>query len=410
MNLNLQGKTLGIIEEALCGFTGHWYEWIRSVKIINESAGVRVRVAGNRAMDPEAARILGAAPVLSRNIWNEIRPTDGALSRYLKVVTHNYQYYQTCKRLLDEWGNTDCIMAPVVRIHHLIAWLVLTRRYGGCRFKRLVMQINIPEGRHIKGKLQPQYKRSSFLIRRVIQAYKPFVDKGLVSFGSDSDQTAKDYAAFTGVPFIEFPTPRISPPTVHLASRSPEAPVVFCCLGPSRHEKGADLFLDAIQAYLQLPEKPSARFVLQWTDDFVNSAGKIVTPNQWLLQHPDVKILRGSLTSEEYDRQLLASDCLVLPYRWNSYFCRISGLAIEAATAGLPVIYTEDTWLERAMQRFGTGLAFPDGDVPKLLAALETMAKHIDQFQAAAQSRVPVAKDVNSPANFLKCLWGIDAS
>ena len=403
----LQGKRLGIIEEALCGYAGHWYEWIRSVKLINEAAGVRVRVAGYRGMDPEAAQAMGVERVLERNIWGENQHGVSAPARYLKVATHNFQLYQNCARLLQVWGELDCVMAPVVRIHHLIAWLALTRRYGGKRFHRLVMQVNIPEGRHEPGCPHPTFKRSSELIRRVIRAYKPYVDRGLVCFGSDSDQTGKDYEYLTGVPFVEFPTPRVSPPVAQRSTRVPGSPVVFCCLGPSRQEKGSDLFLEAMQAYLELPDKPAARFVLQWTDDFDDLSGRRISPSQQLMDHPDVKILRGPLTSTEYDRELMASDCLLLPYRWRSYFCRISGVAVEAATAGIPMVCTADTWLERTMSRYAAGVSFPDGDVPRLVEALVTMARGIDDFQAAAVSRIPVAREVNSPENFLKCLWGI---
>ncbi len=403
----LQGKSLGIIEEALCGYAGHWYEWIRSVKMINEAVGVRVKVAGNRAMDPEAANAMGAERVLDRNIWEENLSGVSAPMRHLRVATHNIQLYKSCSRLFQTWGELDCVMAPVVRIHHLIAWLALTRRYGGSAFHRLVMQVNIPEGKYDPGCTFPKFKRSSELIRRVIRAYKPYVDRGIVCFGSDSDQTAKDYEYLTGVPFVEFPTPRVSPPVVHPAKRVPGAPIVFCCLGPSRQEKGSDLFLEAMKAYLELPEKPPARFVLQWTDDCENNEGRTVSPGSMLEGHPDVKILRGALSSKEYDLELMQSDCLLLPYRWKSYFCRISGVAVEASTAGIPMICSANTWLDRAMHRYGAGLSFPDGDVPRLVESMVKMARSIDEFQTAAVARIPIAREVHSPESFLKCLWGI---
>jgi glycosyltransferase involved in cell wall biosynthesis len=410
MHPSIQGKSLGIIEEALCGYAAHWFEWIRSVKLINEAQGVRVRIAGNKGMEPEVARVLSAESVLARNSWDLSGSRPSALKRYAGILTHNYYLYRNCAKLLEQWGPMDCIQVPVVRIHHLIAWLALTRQYGGRRFKRLVMQINIPEGRHEKGRSLPVFRRSSFLIQRVLRAYGPYVAKGMVCLGSDSDQTAKDYEFLSGVPFIEFPTPRVSPrSTSRVGKRTPGDPVVFCCLGPSRHEKGSDLLLAAIQAYLQRPDRTPARFVLQWTTDFADASGKTISPNPWLLQHPDVQLLRGSLTSEEYDRHLLASDCLVLPYRWNSYFCRISGIAIEAATAGIPAVYTEDTWLERTMKRYGSGLAFRDGDVTDLVEKLVEMAMRIDEFQDRARAQAPIAKEVNSPENFLKCLWGKEA-
>jgi glycosyltransferase involved in cell wall biosynthesis len=409
--VDLRGKTLGIVEEALCGYSAHWFEWIRAVKLINEAQGVRVRIAANKKMDSGAAQALGAEPVIERNSWDDSLNRQPALIRHAQVMIHNLRVYRGCATALKKWGPIDCLQLPVVKIHHLIGCLALTRRYGGRRFKRLVMQVNMPPGRHIVGQVEPVFSRNSKLIQSVLRAYRPYVDRGIVCLGSDSDQTAKDYELLTGVPFVEFPTPRIStntatPPQV----RRKNSPVVFTCLGPSRQEKGSDLLLSAIQAYLQMPQRTPARFVLQWTSDLTDASGKTVSPDPWLLEHPDVRLLRRALTSEEYDRELLGSDCVVMPYRWNSYFCRISGLAVEAATAGIPVIYTENTWLERAMKRYGAGLAVRDGDVPDLVETLAAMAKGIDEFQIAARSRAPLAREVNSPENFLRCLWGSMAS
>jgi glycosyltransferase involved in cell wall biosynthesis len=391
----------------LCGYAAHWFEWIRSVKLINEAQGVRVRIAGNKSIDPEVARVLGAVGVLARNSWDLTGSRPSALKRYANILTHNYFLYHNCAQLLEQWGPMDCIQVPVVRIHHLIAWLALTRRYGGRRFQRLVMQVNIPEGRHEKGCALPKFRRSSQLIKRVLRAYGPYVANGMVCLGSDSDQTAKDYEILSGVPFIEFPTPRVSP---LIASRTEKRvarqPVVFSCLGPSRHEKGSDLLLAAVKAYLHLHGHTPARFVVQWTSDFADAAGEMISPDEYLVQHPDVELIRRSLTSEEYDQKLLASDCILLPYRWHSYFCRISGQAVEAATAGIPAVYTEDTWLDRAMKRYGAGLAVRDGDVAHLVEKLAEMARRIDEFQAMAQAQAPIAKRVHSPENFLKCLWG----
>jgi glycosyltransferase involved in cell wall biosynthesis len=364
-------------------------------------------VAANQAIDPDAASALGAEPILIANSWESSGPAPMALVRYARILRHNVQLYRSCARLLKRWGSVDCIQAPVVRIHHLIAWLALTRQYGGRRFRRLVMQVNMPEGRHEKGRSEPVFKRSSILIQRVLRAYGPYVAKGVVCLGSDSDQTAMDYQKLSGVPFIEFPTPRLAPaPAGRPARRDPASPVVFCCLGPSRHEKGSDVLLAAMETYLRLPTRIPTRFVMQWTGDFTDSAGKAISPSRWLLEHPDVVLIRRSLPSMEYDRQLLASDCIVLPYRWEAYFCRISGLAVEAATAGIPAIYTEDTWLERAMRRYGTGLSVRDGDVAHLVEKLAEMAGRIEELQAIARARSALAREINSPESFLKCLWG----
>ena len=408
MNLNLEGKSLGIIEEALRGYSAHWYEWIRSVKLINEAAGVRVRIAGHRTMEPAVASSLGAEPLLDCDAWDESVNRKPPLARQYQVLTHNLWVYRSCLDVLKKWGPVDCLQIPVVKIHHLAGCLLLTRRCGGRLFKRLVLQTNMPPGRHFPDRMEPVFGKSSIFLRMILSRFKPYVDEGLVCLGSDSDQTAKDYELLTGVRFIEFPTPRISPSAdAPTRQRSADAPVVFTCLGPSRHEKGSDLLLGAIRIYLQQPANPPARFVLQWTHDFDDDTGTHISPDPWIGTHPAVTLHRRALSSEEYDNALLGSDCIVMPYRWKSYFCRISGQAVEAATAGIPVVYTENTWIDRAITRYGAGLSFRDGDIADLAAKLAEMAVRINDFQRQARARVPLAREVNSPEAFLKCFWGV---
>jgi len=403
----LKGKRLGIVEEALCGYSAHWFEWIRAVKLINEDYGVNVRVAGHISMDRSAAEALPAEPLLKSNSWDERFHRLPSFARYSHVFLHNWRVYRECQAVLRKWGPVDCLQIPVVRIHQLMGCLALVKTHGGRSFKRLVMQLNIPPGRHSKGHNRPVFDRNTILLRKVLQAYRPHLDTGLVCLGSDSDQTARDFQLLTGLPFVEFPTPRVAMNAKQASiQRLPDTAVVFTCLGPSRYEKGSDLFLEAIRLYLQSPERRPARFVIQWTSDFKSKQGDTVGPDAWLASHPDVKLHRRALTSAEYDEELLNSDCIVMPYRWESYYNRISGLAVEAATAGIPVIFTEDTWLERAMKRYGAGLAFKNGDVSDLVAKLKRMAAELPEFQKLARERVNVAKKINSPENFLQLLWG----
>jgi glycosyltransferase involved in cell wall biosynthesis len=407
MELNLQGKTLGIIEEGLCGLTAHWYEWVRAVKLMNEERGVRVRIAGNKAIDPRVAVALGAEPVLAQNSWDASFNRGHRLARYSRILSHNFRFYRSCAALLKRWGPMDCIQLPFVRIHHLIGGLTLTRRYGRRGFRRLVMQVNMPAGRHTKGSSRPVFKPTSLLMKHVLKAFGPYIAQGVVCLGSDSDQTARDYETLSGVPFVVFPTPCVTPYRTGVPNRHvPDAPVLFTCLGPSRHEKGSDILLAAVKEYLRTPGLPRARFVVQWIDNFSDDAGRIVTPDPYLLQHPDVELIGCALSSDEYDKKLLASDCIVMPYRWEAYFCRGSALVVEAATAGIPVLCTEDTWLERAMRRYGAGMAVRDGDASHLVKQLAEMARGIDEFQTAAREKAPIARQVNSPESFLRCLWG----
>ena len=51
--IDLSGRRLLLVEEALRDYVGHWFEYVKSVVEINEGAGVEVTVAAHRQVDKE---------------------------------------------------------------------------------------------------------------------------------------------------------------------------------------------------------------------------------------------------------------------------------------------------------------------------------------------------------------------
>jgi glycosyltransferase involved in cell wall biosynthesis len=112
------------------------------------------------------------------------------------------------------------------------------------------------------------------------------------------------------------------------------------------------------------------------------------------------------MDSETYEAVLADVDCMVLPYRRSSYHGRISGVAVEAATAGVPVIYTDDTWTADLIDSSGAGIAVQDEDVNGLSQALLDAYDRRAELTAEARARAVYAGRLHSLDTFLNCLWG----
>jgi glycosyltransferase involved in cell wall biosynthesis len=112
------------------------------------------------------------------------------------------------------------------------------------------------------------------------------------------------------------------------------------------------------------------------------------------------------MTSDEYNAEVAITDCMVLPYRRDSYFARISGVAVEGVTAGKPIIYTRGTWCEGLVQSSGAGIGVPDGDIEKLAEAIEKLADEFSVYKARAVAKVEDARRSNSAEEFVEKLWG----
>jgi glycosyltransferase involved in cell wall biosynthesis len=97
---------------------------------------------------------------------------------------------------------------------------------------------------------------------------------------------------------------------------------------------------------------------------------------------------------------------MVLPYRRSSYFARTAGVAVEAVTAGVPIIFTRGTWCDGLVKNYGAGIGVPDGDVEALVQAIEEIVDNFAVYKAKAECKTAEARRLNSAEVFLEKLWG----
>jgi glycosyltransferase involved in cell wall biosynthesis len=86
----------------------------------------------------------------------------------------------------------------------------------------------------------------------------------------------------------------------------------------------------------------------------------------WLRTFPD------TLGAEEY-RKMFDGAIVLQPYAREEFADRISGVTLDAFSAGAPVVATAGTWMARTADRFGAGTAVPDLSPSPLLSAVETI-------------------------------------
>ena len=404
----LTHRRLLIVEEALKNHTGHWYEYNRAVTEFNRGVGVDVTVAAHQTVTPEITQELNAIPLFANTNWDGIYYSPSAWRRYWGILKHNWYVYRTVDQFLAQSEGYDCIFVPTVIIYHWIAWIGLLYKYQGRKFKRLVLFIRNNAGSYPNGATKPVFQRHTLLLKKVLQGYQKWIKRGVVCIGTDSDRHATEYKLLAGIEVKVFPHPKVQTSKslqASIASHTPGSPVILSCLGPARLEKGADLLQNAILHLLQNQPGLNAKFVIQWNRDIVQEDGSKLLPSPQLEESDLVLFLTKDLTSEEYDTYLTQSDCIILPYRRQAYYTRLSGIAIEATLLGIPLIYTEDTWLEDAVSQYGAGLGVENENPIALAEAISEMIKNIDQYQEIAQKRVPLAQSYHSSEHFLSCLW-----
>ncbi len=93
-----------------------------------------------------------------------------------------------------------------------------------------------------------------------------------------------------------------------------------------------------------------------------------------------LQVLVDTLTPQAY-RALFVGGISVQPYAADAFQDRVSGVTLDAFGAACPVIVTANTWLARAVERYGAGLAVDDLEPAGLRAAID---KVLADYQAYA--------------------------
>jgi len=404
----LRGKRMLVVEEALKNESGHWYEYVKSVAELNRMAGAKTVVVSHVETDPAIRREIGAHAIFPWTSWDNVYRYPQAWRRYLGIAHHNFRVYRVMSRFVKEHGPFDILFAPTVTIHHVIGWRLLMARHGGRRIGRIILLFRNNAGSYADDSKTPVFKRSTNILKWALQSFRPLLARGRARFATDSRKLAFEYEHLCGIEPEVFPSPRIAPPAPPAPPvRAPGAPVIFSCLGPARFEKGIDVMQAAIRTYLERHPDGQARFVIQWNDPILDAEGAVYPPDPALRADPRVELIERTMSSAAYDAAVARTDCMLLPYRRASYFARISGVAVEAVTAGVPVIYTRDTWNEDLVLDLGAGIGVADNDVSGLADAIATMVEDFDRFSAEAVARADAARRSHSPMAFVARAWGL---
>jgi glycosyltransferase involved in cell wall biosynthesis len=407
----LSGRTIIVSEEALQSEVGHFFEYNKAVVYLCQGLGATCNVAVHANANDRVRNSLPAKPVFARTSWGSINTEPDPVRRYMAAAAHNLMVFRTMSRLVDELGPVDVVFAPTVTIYDIVGWRMFAARYLGSKVGRLVLLIRNAAARYEEGSSVPIFKASQKPLAAALRSFKHFERDGRYTFATDSERLADEYEALSGCRPVVFPSPRIAPASSEgsLQQGKCDDRVVFASLGPARLEKGIDIFQAAIAKVLKSGLSRDARFVVQWNMPILGPSGQTIDPDAELVRSDRVRILTEDLSSEGYNAELLGADCIVLPYRRDAYFARISGIAVEAATAGIPMIYTCGTWCEDLVTSSGAGIGVPDGDADALANAMIEMAANIVSYRHQAAAAAERARAAHSAEAFIELLWGLES-
>ncbi len=393
-----------ITEEALETGKGHWPSYIGDLAAGFRAAGDEVTVLTHRRASAAVLERVGGTPWYSRNCWLD-RRSQGKVGGLL----HNWHFYRETVKHLRAARPYDRVLALTMRLQHLLAFAALVRSSAipaSTRFVLLFVQgfgVYAGPGRVtvFPGGVATRLARAAF--RRMA----PAVKAGRVVLAAETGGMRDELKRFTGLPAVLFPHP------VHLpgeddqtgsAETMESGVLTVTCPGFARHEKGSDLLQEAILRILDGPLRRRFRFILQWPEPFDLPDGRNLAPDPRLVSDQQVEWRNESLDVEAYAALLRRSDFVILPYRAGSYHQRLSRVAIEAAGAGIPLIYSADTWTGEVAALTGAGVRIAVESAEQIVTALVEVSERAEELKETARRHARKVREFHSTAMFRKLL------
>lgn len=229
--------------------------------------------------------------------------------------------------------------------------------------------------------------------------------KAHLKFYSDTEQLCRQYAALSpDVSIRLLPIPHGLANGLAAPQRAAERAVCATYLGNARTEKGFHYLPDAIDALRASHiETGRLRFVVQANANLSLEDAIITAARRRLARHgaDKVTLLRQALTVSEFQRCLIQSDLILLPYQPECYRRRSSGILVQALVCGLPVVVPRRTWLAE--------VAPPEASVPfdgpeDLASAVAVAVERIDELQRAARHVAPGWRRVHNAQALVQAL------
>lgn len=337
---------------------GHWFQYVSDIVNGGREAGHEIEVAVHKDACAEILKALPCRPILTSSVFDPQNKSRGIK----RIVTHNLSLYRDLSAFFSAGNSYDVVIAPTVRLDHLPAYGWLALRYQNRGFAKLVLIMIDSIGQYSPDYSRIYFSRKLLPLKWTLMLFRWLKKKRAVYLVAESAGHARQFETFCGIKFPVVPHVTTLPPLEPFRSKAPGAPLILGTFGFTRYDKGLDILQGAIKVLLSRGKQPEIRFVVQWTGDYRLPDGSWVRQDAVLKESSLVQFIPPFTASEEYYQWIARTDIMVLPYRKDFYYDKLSRVAIDASQAGIPIVYPAGTWLEGFVHEHAAGIAFQPED------------------------------------------------
>jgi glycosyltransferase involved in cell wall biosynthesis len=404
-----------LLQHMLASYFGHWFNettgWIAAAR----AADVELKVYGSTAMTPDVVRLTGARGVYE--LTNDIVSRFGLPGRFAEKPAEYCQplvdfmawsetFREACVAIgKDGIGADDLLAVPFATINEVHGMALWLERVPAARRPAVLFNFHQPhhswhvEQDRDRAKADFMFSRYAGLrLRALLPERRIIITAAEPRLGKLMQQA------------LMLPC-HITPMLMNYGDygvRDAASPrgraLTVSVMGDFRQEKGSLQVIDALSGMAQ--QRPDTRFFVQVRR--AEEADALRRQLQRSAPAARLDAMVGPVSAECYADQLLRSDIAFLPYSWQRYAIRTSGVFAEALACGLPVVVPDNTWMsDQLAQGHGAGETFAEWTPQAMAGALLRAAERIDALHQQALVRSPAWRSAQSIHAYLPRVLGL---
>lgn len=361
---------LAYFDASLRGETGHQANACRQIAGELRRRGNRVDVFASRLIGRELAAELDAE-LCFRLLPYEQSKIFGAIDAAVQEVAFGQDLRQAWARGRYPLVYFNSVLAP--QFAAIGKWL---SGFSADAAPRVAIEFGAPSGASSGGwfaQFADQYRSAAC-------NYRSLGQERLLLFSFDAAASV-EYAQLLQLPVDVLPTVHRTSGPVRRRRRGPRG-LTLGFLGQQRAEKGVNLLPDLILALLRAD--PTLRVLVHDGDATERPIAAVI--RRLAKQEPRVEYLQRPADPVLWRDLLMRTDLMVLPYDPARYKASYSAVAVEAVSAGIPLVVPSGTTLERmALEYQKSTCSFDTWDANSISVAVERALREFDDMAAKAQ-------------------------
>lgn len=153
--------------------------------------------------------------------------------------------------------------------------------------------------------------------------------------------------------------------------------------GAAREDKGFSHVVGLVELLADRPDLPVVLQTATDPNDRHDEPTRAALARLAAVRHPALALRGETLDASAYGALFAGAICLQ-PYDPREFADRVSGVTLDAMSAGAPIVTIPGSWVARVVERFGAGVVAPSAVPADLLRAIERVRSEYPRHRDAA--------------------------